>query len=142
MAWRLRCAAVRTAGNGTCTAAVDDAIDPVTVDLLRAQIKAELLTRHASEEAANRMLLPLGRAHNGGNRRSLRPAQHGEHASLFRPWPAFARGASFGLCPTPLMPRANGRLRCNGSPLAGGDNLDCRCFDFGPVGSRANACLC
>src|SRR5262245_15715248 len=40
------------------------------------------------------------------------------------------------------MPRANGRLRCNGSPLARGDDFDCRCFDFGPVGSRANACRC
>src|SRR5262249_10896643 len=51
-----------------------DAIDPVTGDFVRAQIKAELLAHHASEEAANRMLLPMGRAHNGGNRRSLRPA--------------------------------------------------------------------
>ena len=39
------------------------------------------------------------------------------------------------------MPRANGRLRCNGSPLARGDNLGCRCFDFGPVGGWANPCL-
>src|SRR5262245_55038384 len=87
------------------------------------------------------MLLPLGRAHNGGNRPSLRPAQHGEHASLFRPWPAFARGASFVLRLARLMPRANGRPRCNGSPLARGDDFDCRCFDFGQVGGRTNACL-
>src|SRR5262249_49937296 len=46
--------------------------------------------------------------------------EHGEHASLFRPWPAFARGASFGLRLACLMPRANGPLRCNRSPLAGG----------------------
>src|SRR5262249_47711027 len=36
---------------------------------------------------------------------------------------------------------ANGRLRCNGSPLARGDGFVCRCFDFGSVGSLANACL-
>src|SRR5262249_55373820 len=67
--------------------------------------------------------------------------QHGEHASLFRPWPAFARGASFGLRLARLVPRANGLMRCNGSPLARGDDFDGRCFDFGAVGSRANACL-
>ena len=39
------------------------------------------------------------------------------------------------------MPRAHGPLRCNGSPLARGDDFDCRCFHFGGVGSRANACL-
>ena len=39
------------------------------------------------------------------------------------------------------MPRANGGLRCKGSPLARGDDFDCRCFDFGPVESRANGCL-
>src|SRR5262249_53212528 len=69
------------------------------------------------------------------------PAQHGEHASLFRPWPAFARGAGFGLHLARLMPRANERPRCNGSPLARGDDFDCRCFDFGQVGSQTNACL-
>src|SRR5258708_17655902 len=41
------------------------------------------------------------------NRRPLRSAQHGEHASLFRSWPAFARGASFGLRFASLMPHAN-----------------------------------
>jgi hypothetical protein len=105
----------------------------------RAQIKAELFAHHASEEAAHRMLLPLGRAHDGRNRHPLRSTQHREHASLFRAWPAFARGASFGLRLARLMPRANGRLRCNGSPLARGDDFACSCFDFGPVGSRANA---
>src|SRR5262249_9234172 len=142
-AWHGRSTGATTRGaeSGLCTATVDDAIDPLTVDLLRAQFKAELFAHHASEEAANRMLLPIGGTHNGGNRCSLRPAQHGEHASLFRPWPAFARGASFSLRLARAMPRANGRLRCNGSPLARGDDFDWRCFDLGPVGSRANACL-
>src|SRR5262249_30258828 len=40
-----------------------DAIDPVTVNLLRAQIKAELLAHHPGEEAADRVLLPIGGAH-------------------------------------------------------------------------------
>src|SRR5215831_8967192 len=140
VAWHSSCATARGAGSGLCTATVDDAIDPVTVNLLRAQIKVELLAHHASEEAADRVLLPMGRAHDGSNRRSLRPAQHGEHPSLFRP--AFARGASCSLRLARAMPRANGRLRCNGSPLARGDNLDCRWCDFGPIGSRVNACLC
>jgi hypothetical protein len=83
----------------------------------------------------------MGRAHDGRNRRSLRSAKDGEHARLFRPWPAFARGASFGLRLDRRVPRANRRLGCNGSPLARGDDFDCRCFDFGPVASRANACL-
>src|SRR5262245_37977049 len=114
-------------GVGTSTAAKDDAIDPLTATgFLRTQFKAELLAHHPSEEAAHRMLLPTGRTHDGRNRRSLRATQHGEHASLFRPWPAFARGASFALRLARLMPRANGRLRCNGSALAGGDDFDCR----------------
>src|SRR5262249_44653418 len=90
VAWHSSCATTRGTGSGLCTATVDDAIDPVPVDLLRAQIKAKLLAHHASEEAAHRVLLPMGRAHDGGNRRPLRPPQHGKHASLFRPRPAFA----------------------------------------------------
>src|SRR5438876_5124487 len=87
VAWHSSCATTRGAGSGSCTA---DAIDPVTVDFLRAQIKAKLFAHHASEEAAHRVLLPMGDAHDGGNRRSLRSVKHGEHARLFRPWPAFA----------------------------------------------------
>src|SRR5438034_8548962 len=141
VAWHSSCTTTRGAGSRLCTAPMNDAIDPFAVDFLRAQIEAKLLADHASKEAAHRVLLPIGRAHDGRNRRSLRPAQHGEHASLFRPWPAFARGASFTLRLARLMPRANERLPCNGSPLAGGDDFDCRCFDFGPVGSRAYAWL-
>jgi hypothetical protein len=43
---------------------VDDAIDPVPVDLLRAQIKAELFAHHSREEAAHRVLLPMGAKFN------------------------------------------------------------------------------
>src|SRR5262249_13066555 len=95
-AWHGRSTGATARGVGTSTAAKDDAIDPLTATgFLRTQFKAELLAHHPSEEAAHRMLLPTGRTHDGRNRRSLRAAQHGEHASLFRPWPAFARGASF-----------------------------------------------
>src|SRR5262245_60721866 len=100
------CAMTRGAGSGSCTAT--DAIDPVTVDCLGAEIEAKLLAHHASEEAAHRVLLPMGDAHDGRNRRPLRPPQHGDHASLFRPWPAFARGTSFALRLSRLLPRAHG----------------------------------
>src|SRR5207244_11486340 len=39
-------------------------------------------TRRSSD--LHRVLLPMGRAHDGRNRRSLRSAQHGEYASLDR----------------------------------------------------------
>ena len=65
-----------------------DTLDPLPGDFLRAQIKSELFAHHCSEEAADRVLLPMGRPHDGRNRRSLRPVQHGQHASLFRARPA------------------------------------------------------
>src|SRR5262249_49732459 len=117
------CATTRGAGGGPCTSTEDDTIDPVTVHLLRAQSASQLLAHYPGKEASDRVLLPMGRAHDGGNRHPLRLAQHGEHASLFRPWPVFARGARFGLRLAGLMPRANGLLRCNRSPLAGADDL-------------------
>jgi hypothetical protein len=66
---------------------VDDAINPVTVpNLLRAQVEAELLARHASKEATHRVLLPLGGAHDGGNRCSLCSAQQRERTrACFEP---------------------------------------------------------
>src|SRR6266404_9656155 len=71
--WCSSRATVRWAGSGTSTAVVDDAIDPITVDLLRAQFEAEPLAHHTSEEAADRVLLPMGRAHDGSDRCSLGP---------------------------------------------------------------------
>jgi hypothetical protein len=68
VAWRSSCAATRTAGIGTHTAALDDAIDPVAVDFLRAQIKTELLAYHAGKKASDRVLLPMGRAVRGVDR--------------------------------------------------------------------------
>ena len=62
----------RSAGIGASTAAVDDTIDPLTVDFLRVEVEAELFAHHPSEEAADRVLLPMGRAHDGSNRRRTR----------------------------------------------------------------------
>src|SRR5262245_2554425 len=124
-AWhgRSTAATARAAAIRTSTAARDNAIGPITViGFLRAQFEAELLAHHPSEEAADRVLLPMGGTHDGRNRRSLRSAKHREHARLFRPWSVFARGASFALRFARLMPRANGCLRCNRSPLARGDD--------------------
>jgi hypothetical protein len=50
---------------------MDDAINPLTVALLRAKIEAEFLAHYTGEKAAHRMLLPMGRSHNGSNRRSF-----------------------------------------------------------------------
>ena len=126
-------------GDGNLPAAVD-AIDPMTVHLLGLKIEAELFAHHASEEAADRVLLPMGRAHDGRNRCSLRSAQHRQHASLFRARPAFMRRASLGLCLGRVMLLSGGLLPCNGNPLVGGDDLGCGCFSF-VGGSRAAACL-
>jgi hypothetical protein len=94
----------------------------------------------AHEEAADRVLLPMDRAHDGSNRRSLRSGQHRKHASLFRARPAFAPRASFGLRLDRAMLLASGFLCCSGNSLAGGDDFGYRRFDFAG-GGRANACL-
>src|SRR5215467_2797738 len=99
-------------------------------------------TNHPGEEAADRVLLPMGGTHDGSNRCSLPSAQHRQHASLFRTRPAFARGAGFGLrLARRLLVLSLLPPRRIGAPLAGGDDFDCRCFDFGSFGSRPNACL-
>src|SRR5262249_34381963 len=124
VAWRSSSATARAAGIRTSTPARGDAIGPITaIGVLRAQFEAELLAHHPGEEAAHRMLLPMGRTHDGRNRRSLRAAQHRQHASLFRTRPAFARGAGFGLRLARRLLLAS-LLPCrNRTPLAGGDDL-------------------
>src|SRR5229473_7458289 len=87
------------------------------------------------------MLLPMGRAHDGGNCRSLWSAQHRKHASLFRTRSAVAPRASFGLRLARMMLFTSGRLGRNGNPLAGGESFGCRWFDFALGGSRVNARL-
>jgi hypothetical protein len=112
----------------------------MTIDLLGLKIEAELLAHHAREEATDRVLLPMGRANDGRNRRSLWSAQHRQHASLFRARPAFARRASFGRrLARPML--LGGLLgRSNGSPLARSDGLGCRGFDLRHM-SRTSACF-
>src|SRR6266851_2193043 len=139
-AWRSSGATARSAGFGTSTPAVDDAIDPLTVDFLGVEVEAELFAYHTSEEAADRVLLPMGRAHDGSNRRALLLFQHRKHAGLFRARPAVASQASFGLRLTRAMLFASGLLCCNGTPLAGGDGVGRRCLDFAGA-SRADARL-
>jgi hypothetical protein len=72
MAFRLRDGAIGE--SLTCQTSVNDTVDPVTVDLLRVEIEAELFAHHTSEEAADRVLLPIGRARDGSDLRSLRAA--------------------------------------------------------------------
>src|SRR5260370_9222691 len=90
-------ASARTVGARTRTAGVDDTVGPVTVDFLRVEIEAEFLAHHTREEAADRVLLPMGGAHDGSNRRTLRAGQHREHPGLFQARPAFAERHRFGL---------------------------------------------
>src|SRR5436309_12893769 len=66
-AWRSGSATMRTAGIGARTAAVDDAIGPVTVDFLRAKIDAKPFAHHTGGEAADGVLRPVGRAEGGSN---------------------------------------------------------------------------
>src|SRR5262249_9447199 len=50
--------ALKWAGSGGCTVTVDDAIDPVPVDLLRVQIEAELLAHHHSPRRSSLFARP------------------------------------------------------------------------------------
>ena len=52
-------------------ASMDDAIDPLTVALLRAKVEPEFLAHHTGEKATYRMVLPMGRPHDGGKGRSF-----------------------------------------------------------------------
>src|SRR5262249_26284178 len=79
-------AAARAAGLGANTAAMDDAIDPLTATgFLRTQFKVELFAHHPSEEAAHRMLLPTVRTHDGRNRPPLRAAPPRAHPTFSPP---------------------------------------------------------
>ena len=63
------------------------------------------------------MLLPMGRAHDGSNRRSLWSAQHREHPSLFRARPAFASRAGSHARPVPGTVAVPLRSQTNASPF-------------------------
>ena len=69
-------------------------INAFAVGLLRYQRQAELLAHHAGKEAADRVLLPAGRLHDGGDRCALGLSEQGEDGLLFGP----AAGRSRGDC--------------------------------------------
>src|SRR5258708_25206939 len=82
------------------------------------------------------MVLPMGSAHDGGNRRPLWSAKDRKHASLFRTRPAVAPRASFGLRLARMMLFTSGRLGRNGNPLAGWESFGSRWFDFAGGGKE------
>ena len=49
---------------------------------LRTELKLQLLSHHACEKAANRMLLPAGRLHHGRDRHAGRRTKHRNHTGL------------------------------------------------------------
>src|SRR5262249_11972614 len=72
VAWHSSCATPRRLGLRTGGAAGDDALARLTGDRPGAQFKPELVAHHASEEAAHRVPLPMGDAHDGSNGCPLR----------------------------------------------------------------------
>jgi hypothetical protein len=58
------------------------AVDPISIDLLRAQVEAKLLAHHTGKEAADRMLLPTGRFRNCRNGHAGRRSKHCKHTGL------------------------------------------------------------
>src|SRR5205814_1469886 len=69
----------------------DDAIDAVTIGLVRLQRQSKLLAHDAREESAHRVLLPAGRLHNRLDSRSLGVTEHLNNASLLRVCPVAVR---------------------------------------------------
>src|SRR4029077_9002673 len=60
-------------------------IEAFAVNLLRCQRQAELLADDTGKKAANRVLLPTGCFHNGGNRYTPGLAEKGKDRLLFGP---------------------------------------------------------
>ncbi len=73
-------------------------INAFAVGLLRCQRQAELLAHHTGKEAADRVLLPAGRLHDGGDRCPLGLSEQGEDGLLFGPAAGRTRGNVFRLC--------------------------------------------
>ena len=67
-------------------------INAFAVGLLRDQRQAELLAHHARKEAADRVLLPARRLHDGGDRCALGLSEQGEDGFLFGPAAGRTRG--------------------------------------------------
>ena len=102
-------------------------INAFAVGLLRYQRQAELLAHDTGKEAADRVLLPAGRLHDGGDRCPLGLSEQGEDRLLFGP----AAGRTEGVFPgfagffARLLARANlvlvGVLLCDISDPFGCD---------------------
>jgi hypothetical protein len=60
-------------------------IEAFAINLLRCQRQAELLAYDTGKKAANRVLLPTGCFHNGGNRYTPGLAEKGKDRLLFGP---------------------------------------------------------
>src|SRR6516165_2685415 len=61
-----------------------DLVDPAAVDLLRGERELEALAHHPGKKAADRMWLPSGGFHDGGDRGACRRSQHRDDARLLR----------------------------------------------------------
>ena len=61
----------------------DEADITLVADLLGNQVQLELLFDYASEEAAHRVLLPVGGVHDCCDGGALRLLQHLQHSRLF-----------------------------------------------------------
>src|SRR5450759_3108085 len=64
--------------------ACHDAIDSLRASFFGHERQAEPLAHHACEEAADRVLLPIGRLHDGHDGCALPALQHLDDAGLFR----------------------------------------------------------
>jgi hypothetical protein len=61
-----------------------DPVNPLGAGLLGHERQAEPLAHHAGKEAANRVLLPAGRFHDGRDGRALLALEHFDHVGLLR----------------------------------------------------------
>ena len=78
--------------------AVDDAVRSLAVRPVGHEVQGQPLADGAREESAYGVLLPAGRLHQVGNRRALRPAEHGEDGILFKNWRINLAGLALGFC--------------------------------------------
>src|SRR3979490_830306 len=71
-------------GSASRSAGADDAVNPATLFLSRAQGQTEFLLQLPGEETADGVPLPAGRGDDLGDRGSLGPAQQRDDRGLFR----------------------------------------------------------
>lgn len=69
-----------------------DAVDPIAFALFGFQRQAELLADHPGQEAADRMLLPLGDLHDLGDGRAMGPLEQAKNLLLLGAEPCLSFG--------------------------------------------------